>query len=111
MFDTKKYENPIVSLFLKEQALKPCSGPRSRDSAQIRQIESSPNLNLTDLVKKEGRDFHFFNDTWYMPSKTPLLRLRTTRRKKGNLKVPSFPLIFFNDSTYIHQFPFFRLVP
>ena len=41
-------------LFSKEQALKPCPDCRSRDSAQIRQIESSPNPNLTDLVKKEG---------------------------------------------------------
>ena len=47
-------------LFSKEQALKPCSGPRSRDSTQIRQIESSPNPNLTDLVKKQGRTFWVF---------------------------------------------------
>ena len=57
-FEHQNYENPICSLifesFFKEQALKPCSGPRSRDSAQIWQIESSPNPNLTDLVKKEG---------------------------------------------------------
>ena len=38
-------------LFLKEKALKPCPDCRSRDSAQIRLIESSPNPNLTDLVK------------------------------------------------------------
>ena len=76
--------------FLKEQALKPCPGPRSRDLQQLAPIESSPNPNLTDLVKKEGRDFHFFSDTRYMVGKTPLLRLRITRRKKGNLKILHF---------------------
>ena len=30
---------------------------------------------------------------------------------KGNLKFIHFPSFFFNDSTYIHQSPFFRLVP
>ena len=107
----KVWKSNFFLLFLKEQALKPCSGPRSRDSAQIRPIESSSNLNLTDLVKKEGRDFHFFSDTRYMAGKTPLLRPRITRRKKGNLKILHVPSFFFNDSTYIHQSPFFRLVP
>ena len=41
-------------LFCKEQALKPCSNSRSRDSAQVRQIESSVRPNLTDLVTKHG---------------------------------------------------------
>ena len=54
----KTWKSNFFLLFLKEQALKPCPGPRSRDSAQIRQIESSPNPNLTDLVKKQGPDFH-----------------------------------------------------
>ena len=40
--------------FCSKQALKPCPDCRSRDSAQIRQIESSPNPNLTDLVTKQG---------------------------------------------------------
>ena len=48
----------FVLLVSKEQALKPCPDCRSRDSAQIRLIESSPNPNLTDLVKKQAPDFH-----------------------------------------------------
>ena len=107
----KTWKSNFFLLFLKEQALKPCPGPRSRDLQKLAPIESSPNLNLTDLVKKEGRDFHFFSDTRYMARKTPLLRLRITRRKKGNLKSIHFPSFFFNDSSYIHQSPFFRLVP
>ena len=52
----------LFLIFPKEQALKPCSDCRSRDSAQIRPIESSPNPNLTDLVKKQGPDF-----LWLLP--------------------------------------------
>ena len=90
----------MFALFLKEQALKPCSGPRSRDLLHGKNKNSSVRPNLTDLVTKEGRDFHFFSDTRYMAGKTPLLRLRLTRRKKGNLKNHSFPFFFFTDSTY-----------
>ena len=60
-FDPHKYENSTLPLhFFKEHALKPSPDCRSRDSAQIRLIESSPNPNLTDLVKKQCRDFHRF---------------------------------------------------
>ena len=48
----------MFPLFLKEQALKPCPEPRSRDLQKLAPIESSPNLNLTDLVKNQGPDFH-----------------------------------------------------
>ena len=96
----KTWKSNFFLLFLKEQALKPCPGPRSRDLQKLAPIESSPNLNLTDLVKKEGRDFHFFSDIRYMLGKTPRLRLRITRRKKGNSKILHFPSFFFNDSTY-----------
>ena len=58
----KIWTSDLFLLFLKEQALKPCSDCRSRDSAQIRLIESSPNPNLTDLVKKQCSDF-----LWLLP--------------------------------------------
>ena len=100
-------QNPTVSwksnffpLFFKEQALKPCSGPRSHDLQQLAPIESSPNPNLTDLVKKDGFVFHFFSDTRYMPGKTSLLPLISSWWNFVNLNAPSFPFFFFTDSTY-----------
>ena len=81
-------------LFFKEQASKPCSDCRSRRELSIGLKNRSKDLNLTDLVKKKGRDYHFFSDTRYMPGKTPLLPLRITIRKKGSLKIPSFPTFF-----------------
>ena len=93
----KIWKSNFFPLFLKEQALKPCPGPRSRDSAQIRKIESSPNPNLTDLVKKEGRDFHRNpQPSVYLPKNTFWL-LGVTDRKKGKSKIPlffHFPLSF-----------------
>ena len=57
-FEHHGSENPMCSLtfesFFKEQALKPCSGPRSRDLLQTGPIESSGNLLVTDGVKTEG---------------------------------------------------------
>ena len=51
----KIWKSNFFPLFLKEQALKPCSGPRSRDLLHRKKNNSSVRPNLTDLVTKQGR--------------------------------------------------------
>ena len=63
----KVCKSNILPLFLEEHALKPCPDCRSRNSAQIQQIESAPNPNLTDLVKKQGCNFHLFTTIQLVP--------------------------------------------
>ena len=77
-------------LFSKEQAPKPCPDCRSRDSAQIRPIESSPNQNLTDLVKKQGRDFHQNPQPGVDLPKNTFGLLGVSERNKGNSDFPFF---------------------
>ena len=60
VFATKYiWKSNCFLLFLKEQALKPCPGPRSRDLLHGKKDNSSVRPNLTDLVTKEGCDFDF----------------------------------------------------
>ena len=87
-------------LFLKEQASKPCPDCRSRDEDSEKKKREHCTIKSDRLGVKTRSRLSFFSDTRYMPRKTPLLPLRITRRKKGNLKVPSFPPFFSNDSTY-----------
>ena len=48
----------IFESFFKAQALKPCSDCISRDLLKKKKNNSSVRPNLTDLVSKQGRDFH-----------------------------------------------------
>ena len=81
-------QSNFFPLFLKEQALKPCSGPRSRDLLHRKKNNSSVRPNLTDLVTFKGPDFHRNpQPSVYLPKNTFWL-LGATDRKKGKSKFP-----------------------
>ena len=46
--------------FFQKQASKPCSNSRCRRELSDGTRNTSKDLNLTDLVTTQGRDFHFF---------------------------------------------------
>ena len=63
----KVWKSNFFLLFFQKQASKPCPDCRSRRELSIGTRNTSKDLNLTDLVSKQGRDFHFFSDTRYLP--------------------------------------------
>ena len=83
--------------FFKEQALRPCSNSRSRDSAQIRQIESSVRPNLTALVTKQGPDTEGANQEYTF--KKHVFPHGNHQPEKRSFKNDLFLSFFFSDPT------------